>query len=575
MKELIAYTENGKWGYRDKETNEILIPAIYDEIDPSFDDLSFVNQLWLLHDYVQVKLNDKWGVRTVTDEEILPLIYDEIKRYDDDSFLIKINDKRGIVSNTGETLTPIIYHEMKPANCTIHVRQGEKWGAIDKNGNVILAEVFDEIDERISTPCMVVTLSGKKGIMSYEGRIIVYPDCEDVRSFYFYNTFGVKKEGKWQIVDRKNRPKNAQFYDDIREISGSGMFAVLKDGKWRFIYANGQDASSVEVDEFSCPNYDLLIRINEKWGALNWKMEEMISVEYDSIEVEKIGLKKYKTIDGEGVVDRDGHVVIPPVYDDVCFVCKYAYKIICKKEGVKDDVFIPAQCLDVSKNDKHGVIDIFGNGIIPIIYDKMLYMLRLGDEDIVPACKDGKWGYISNENQIIIPFIYDDAYKFKENTAIIKLDGKSGLIDKTGRIILPPQYELIDNKLDDIIRVWENGKIFEMKIDSSGKIIEYYDDSPFFNTEYLKNDSLGIKEMNMHIDFLQQLCNTHSTSAQEEEVFCLMKQCFEMNNWSVDCNKHYLIANKDFSKDLPTILFVAHADSPGWKIRNYLKYKHL
>ena len=72
----------------------------------------------------------------------------------------------------------------------------------------------------------------------------------------------------------------------------------------------------------------------------------------------------------------------------------------------------------------------------------------------------------------------------------------------------------------------------------------------------------------MNIDFLQQLCNTHSTSAQEEEVFCLMKQCFETNNWSVDCNKHYLIANKDFSKDLPTILFVAHADSPGCKIIN-------
>ena len=74
----------------------------------------------------------------------------------------------------------------------------------------------------------------------------------------------------------------------------------------------------------------------------------------------------------------------------------------------------------------------------------------------------------------------------------------------------------------------------------------------------------------MKIDFLQQLCNAHSTSTKEDEVFCLMKQCFERNNWDVECNKHYIIASKHLSKDLPTILFTAHADSPGWKITNQI-----
>jgi len=72
----------------------------------------------------------------------------------------------------------------------------------------------------------------------------------------------------------------------------------------------------------------------------------------------------------------------------------------------------------------------------------------------------------------------------------------------------------------------------------------------------------------MKTDFLKQLCNAHSTSAEEEEVLCLMQQCFERNNWKVDCNKHYIIACKHFSKELPTILLTAHADSPGWEITN-------
>ena len=74
----------------------------------------------------------------------------------------------------------------------------------------------------------------------------------------------------------------------------------------------------------------------------------------------------------------------------------------------------------------------------------------------------------------------------------------------------------------------------------------------------------------MKREFLQQLCNAHSTPNKEEEVFYLMKQCFEGNNWKVNSNKHYLLASKHFSKDLPTVLLTAHADSPGWEIINQI-----
>ena len=55
MKELIAYTENDKWGYRDKETNEILIPAIYDDIDPSAEELD-KKELYSLKDKQCIRL---------------------------------------------------------------------------------------------------------------------------------------------------------------------------------------------------------------------------------------------------------------------------------------------------------------------------------------------------------------------------------------------------------------------------------------------------------------------------------------------------------------------------------------
>ena len=432
---------------------------------------------------MQVKLNGKWGIRSVTNEEILPAIYDNIESVED-NFLIKINDKNGVINSAGEVVTPIIYDETEVTYNTILVRKGDKWGALDRSGcEVILAEVFDKIDDMALAPCLEVTLAGKKGIISINGSIIVFPDCEDVWSVDFYNTFGVKNEGKWQIVDRKNRPKNSQFYDDIRGMYESGMIAVLKDYKWRFLNANGQEASSLYVDEYLWQYPYLIIRINDKWGALNLQMEEILKVEYDNIEIEKIGLREQKTDGGTGVVDKVGNVIIPPVYDYVdSFVCKYADKILGKKEGEKDDVYIPTQYIEVCKNKKHGVSDILGNEVIPVIYD-LITIFQYGDDDPIPVCLDDKWGFVDKENQVIIPFFYDDAEYFDEHTAIVSIDGKTGLIDKTGQIIFPLKYEWII-RLNDILRVWQDGKMFELATDDTGKIVEYYDNATFFNTIY-------------------------------------------------------------------------------------------
>ena len=145
MKQLIAYTENGKWGYRDKNTNEILIPAKYDEINPSAEALA-EKRLPVVYDDVQVKLKGKWGVRSVTNKKILPFLYDGIKSHRN-VFLVKIKNKYGMVNRKGEKLTPIIYDEMDGGYYMIRVRRNDKWGALDEDGCEIVPAFFDEIQE--------------------------------------------------------------------------------------------------------------------------------------------------------------------------------------------------------------------------------------------------------------------------------------------------------------------------------------------------------------------------------------------------------------------------------------------
>ena len=53
----------------------------------------------------------------------------------------------------------------------------------------------------------------------------------------------------------------------------------------------------------------------------------------------------------------------------------------------------------------------------------------------------GKSGYIDKNGNISIPLIFDKAYSFSENLAVIVINGKYGYIDQIGKEIIPCQFE--------------------------------------------------------------------------------------------------------------------------------------
>ena len=57
--------------------------------------------------------------------------------------------------------------------------------------------------------------------------------------------------------------------------------------------------------------------------------------------------------------------------------------------------------------------------------------------------KDGKWGFIDKQGNIVIDYIYDKVTQINEyGFGGIKQDGKWGVIDKEGNIIIEPTYQL-------------------------------------------------------------------------------------------------------------------------------------
>jgi hypothetical protein len=67
---------------------------------------------------------------------------------------------------------------------------------------------------------------------------------------------------------------------------------------------------------------------------------------------------------------------------------------------------------------------------------------------------DGKWGLIDRTGAVMIPIRYDGMNYFSGNGFKVELNGNYGIVDENGTEILPVEYDKIDDPstLGDLYR---------------------------------------------------------------------------------------------------------------------------
>ena len=171
----------------------------------------------------------------------------------------------------------------------------------------------------------------------------------------------------------------------------------------------------------------------------------------------------------EGVIDRDGTVIIDPVYDQI----NWFDKLFCRNEKGLDiidldthkkihidcewSVTSPDGYSAIKRNNKWGLIDDSGKILLDIVYDDIpsqsegdYYDITSEDKNNIAVIKDGKYGIIDLMGNIIVPFEYDDIdqipyggyrklFKGTINKETWQHDGLWGLY-KNGTIIIPCEF---------------------------------------------------------------------------------------------------------------------------------------
>ena len=161
------------------------------------------------------------------------------------------------------------------------------------------------------------------------------------------------------------------------------------------------------------------------------------------------------SIDGKcGLIDRNGNWIVSPQYDEINDLF-FGDMIAVKNNGKwgyvnpVDKTVIPPQYDEVTYFDYNGTAFVKKDGKWRLIDQTGKTVRETEIEEIdfsaiqspYKAKSNGKWGYIGTNYNFVIEPQYEDAGKFYNNLAFVKINGKYGYIDTLGKIVIEPQFE--------------------------------------------------------------------------------------------------------------------------------------
>ena len=200
--------------------------------------------------------------------------------------------------------------------------------------------------------------------------------------------------------------------------------------------------------------------------------EVIVLPKYDNARSFSEGLAAVKLNGKYGFIDKTGKEIIPLIYDNV-WVWDF-------NEGLAK-VKLNGKWFYIDKNGKE--IPHLNNKSVNFRDDMAKTELNNKNKQEIPPLKydyispfveglarvklNGKYGFIDKTGKVVIPLIYDAARDFHEGLALVILNDKVGFIDKTGKVVIPLIYDDTWDFSKGFARVKLNGKWFY--IDKNGK----------------------------------------------------------------------------------------------------------
>ena len=330
----------------------------------------------------------------------------------------------GVIDKTGAWVFQTNYQQLYLANSFgatknavfgWHFKKADRWGLLDLDGRVVLDADFDQAVNHCA-----------------EGRLEAFKNKE---SFYF------KEDGS------PLRPAEGRFVGAL--CNGVPPFSLKVGDKLGLIDARLNLLTSVQFDAITSAGPDIKnVKIDGKWGRIATDGHWLLEPRFDYLST---GVDVFvASIDGKrGFMRSDGAWLIEPKFDAARFRgMDTAFVTISGATGVlrlSDQSWVvpprPGVMCDINNaimsqaGGKRVILSRTGETWIDIGAERVGINLDLG---LLTFLRDGKWGLVDTAGQVMVEPQFDEPVLFTDHlrgVAWTKRDGNWCAIDRRGRSV--------------------------------------------------------------------------------------------------------------------------------------------
>ena len=304
----------------------------------------------------------------------------------------------------------------------------------------------------------------KYGFIDKIGNVIVPAKYDQVADF--------KEERAW-VAYRNDEGRLKCGYIDLdgKEVVPIKYQVPFGEGETPTDFSEGLAALPLRTDEYDSPVYGYI----DKMG------NEVIPAKFSIAGDFKNGIA---LVDLENYIDKTGKVLTG---NELEFQDKIVIFSQDEKMGLRHlngKVVVPCN-YDVIQNFSDGMaavckghlwgyVDPLGAFIIPCSYHSSNYydngvMDDWGEygapdeandfhEGLVMVMKNRMAGFLNKQGKTVIPFVYKRAKDFSEGLAAVKTSQKWGFVDKEGNNVIPCQYDTVASFKEGLVAAVKNGK---------------------------------------------------------------------------------------------------------------------
>lgn len=390
------------------------------------------------------KGNFKRGIINKKGDVIIPFIYTYIFRCCKERIRIGKNNKYGLIDYNNTVIIPILYDNIYESDDDkiFLVQKGNRFAYFEENGKQFTKFEFSNAERFRNGKASVVLENNSGTLINEKGEKLLKPipnvriDDYENENFYLVSNIKTNKKG---VISNNGEIIFPSIYEEIAIFED--RFIIKKNEKYAVFKSKNEQTSKYYDYIFSSINNKLEVIEKDKKGVIDKDDNIFLPLIFSNLFVLKDKFYVLKKGDFYTVLDINKNVIIPEEYK---FYSVTEKNIIGEKNGAfhlisgenfenykqisgVDKIYekwlvqnIDSSFLKISKQDKFGVMNLSGRFIIePQYEDIIVYYSALP----FAAKKNGKWGLINEQNEIVKDFIYDQI-NFAKETIYLHLGNK-------------------------------------------------------------------------------------------------------------------------------------------------------